>query len=341
MKLTSLKNKQSITEAEVECESPSNYIVSYKASDRGRHELSVKVNGQPISGSPFRVYIQHPPQRLGRPVKVIRGIIKPFRPATTESSKLVVSSEGGVFMIDSTNDDKLKKLSIFELNSDDTMAKLVLHPCGVTVDNDQFIFVNDYVTHKVLKLSSSGEVLKSVGGGDSKNPGELNWPNGLAIKEDKLFVCDRYNHRIQAFDLDLNCINKSQIAIQGSGEGQLDQPTDIAFDSVGNMYVVDFGNDRVQVFSPSGSFLRTIGQPGTGPGELKGLVSIHVDCNSVYVTEYENRRVSVFTMLGDFVASFGVQDSEEEKFSSPWGITMDCDGYLYVCDTVNNCVYKF
>ena len=37
---------------------------------------------------------------------------------------------------------------------------------------------------------------------------------------------------------------------QGSGNGQFERPTDMAFDADGNLYVVDFGNDRIQKFEP-------------------------------------------------------------------------------------------
>lgn len=52
-----------------------------------------------------------------------------------------------------------------------------------------------------------------------------------------------------------NCLPGSQ----GSGDGQLNEPTGIAIDSAGNIYVQEFGNARVQKFSPAGKFLLMFG----------------------------------------------------------------------------------
>lgn len=68
-----------------------------------------------------------------------------------------------------------------------------------------------------------------------------------------MYVCDEDNGRIQVFDTDLNF--KQSIGSSGSGTGQLLQPHDIKFDKDGNMYVVEYQNNRVQVVDESGHFL--------------------------------------------------------------------------------------
>lgn len=47
-------------------------------------------------------------------------------------------------------------------------------------------------------------------------------------------------------------------------------PSDVHTDSAGNIYVLDGGNVRVQVFDAGGEYLRTLGQSGSGPGEFHG-----------------------------------------------------------------------
>ena len=71
-----------------------------------------------------------------------------------------------------------------------------------------------------------------------------------------MYVCDRNNHRIQVFDLDLNFIRS--IGSYGKGRGEFDAPYDVQFDANGYMYVVEFSNKRVQVLDRSGHFYTSV-----------------------------------------------------------------------------------
>ena len=67
---------------------------------------------------------------------------------------------------------------------------------------------------------------------------------------DNVYVGDfGENNRIQKFDSNGNFITKW--GTEGIGDGQFDEPTGIALDSSGNVYVVDRGNSRIQLFAPS------------------------------------------------------------------------------------------
>lgn len=71
-------------------------------------------------------------------------------------------------------------------------------------------------------------------------------------------------------------------------------PSDIAFDSQGNMYVLDSGNHRIQKFSPDGKFMTSLGQKGQGPGELYFPLSIDVDSQiNLYVSDSGNQRIQI------------------------------------------------
>jgi DNA-binding beta-propeller fold protein YncE len=64
-----------------------------------------------------------------------------------------------------------------------------------------------------------------------------------------VYVADSGNNRIQKFDSDGNFMTKW--GSSGSGDGEFSGPDGIAVDTSGNVYVSDFRNDRVQVFSPN------------------------------------------------------------------------------------------
>jgi DNA-binding beta-propeller fold protein YncE len=64
-----------------------------------------------------------------------------------------------------------------------------------------------------------------------------------------MYVADWGNNRVQKFDSNGKFLTKG--GTTGSGDGQFDEPTAIALDSSGNVYVVDRGNSRIQLFAPS------------------------------------------------------------------------------------------
>ncbi len=71
-------------------------------------------------------------------------------------------------------------------------------------------------------------------------------------------------------------------------------PSDIAFDSKDNIYVLDSGNHRIQKFSHEGKYITTIGNKGQGPGEFIYPLSLDIDSNGyLYVSDSNNKRIQV------------------------------------------------
>ena len=61
----------------------------------------------------------------------------------------------------------------------------------------------------------------------------------------------------------------------------------------------------------------------------------------MYVAEYCNNRVSVFRTSGEFVHSFGKKGSDRGEFDDPYGIAIDQDGFVFVCDNDNSRIQVF
>ena len=61
----------------------------------------------------------------------------------------------------------------------------------------------------------------------------------------------------------------------------------------------------------------------------------------MYVTEYGNNHVTVFRTSGEFVHSFGKEGSDKGDLGSPWGIAIDQDGFVFVCDYGNSRIQVF
>lgn len=76
-------------------------------------------------------------------------------------------------------------------------------------------------------------------------------------------------------------------------------PSDIVQDSTGNLYILDFGNKRIQMLDPEGKFIRSIGRKGQGPGEFQSPYSMDIDSdNSLFVFDLGSRRIEVLSPQG-------------------------------------------
>jgi YYY domain-containing protein len=119
-------------------------------------------------------------------------------------------------------------------------------------------------------------------------------------------------------------------------EGVLKQPRGLAVDGQGNTYVADFGNDRIQVYDSTMTFVREFGQRGKLPGELNqpSGVAIGSDGN-VYVADTWNQRIQVFRPDGEYLREWG------GSFYGPRGIGAGPNGEIYLADTGNHKVKKF
>ena len=91
-------------------------------------------------------------------------------------------------------------------------------------------------------------------------------------------------------------------------DGMFRQPTDVAWDSAGNIYISDgYVNSRVAKYDRNGDWVKSFGEPGTGPGQLRTPHSIAIDANdNVYVGDRGNRRIHVFDTNGMFLRMFSI-----------------------------------
>ena len=166
----------------------------------------------------------------------------------------------------------------------------------------------------------------------------LEGPLGVCVNsvDGKVHVVDCNAHCVHILNSDLTFSNK--FGSKGSGDGQFNGPCDIASDFTGCVYVTDYYNNRVQVFTSDGGYLR---QLGSKRGELSLPTSICVDSDDlVYVGENGNNRVSVFTIEGEFLKSFGSSGSGPGQFKYPHGLAVG-NGVVYVSDYDNNRVQLF
>ena len=295
----------SVVHAKVTSKGRGVYEVTYTPKVRGRHTLIVKVNGTEIAGSPFQVFAKIHPTQLGESVRVVEGVNNPWGIALNSKQQLVVAEEHG------------RKVTVFDREGKEmqTITNEFSSPIGVAVDKDDNIYVSDDDNCSLLKFSKEGKLMKVVGQKGAQ-PGEFRSLSMIKVINDKLYVCDSGNNRVQILNTELEYLNS--FGCHGDGDCQFNDPNDIAQDRAGNFFVTDTNNNRVQVFDCKGQFLSTFSKKDSAPyGICVGSDQL------VYVCENGNNCVSVFKTSGEFVTSFG-------QFSCPIGIVIDDDGFVFV-----------
>ena len=91
--------------------------------------------------------------------------------------------------------------------------------------------------------------------------------------------------------------SECKLGIAGSGEGQFNNPGYLAIDAVGNLWVADQGNNRVQELSPSGQYITHFGSAGSGAGQFSSPQGIVVSGGQGYVVDSGNNRVEKWAVL--------------------------------------------
>jgi len=87
-------------------------------------------------------------------------------------------------------------------------------------------------------------------------------------------------------------------------------PKDIKIDTKGIVYILDAGNNRIQVFDRKGNYKKTISRRGQGPGEILQPMAIDIDVNgNITVLDYGNNRIQTLDSSGNYLHSFKTGNS--------------------------------
>ena len=144
------------------------------------------------------------------------------------------------------------------------------------------------------------------------------------------------------------------IGVPGSGNGQLQNPKNVAIDAQGNLYVADADNGRIEKFDSNGGFVLAWGTKS--PPNVVGSQNtfnepwgIALDkSGNVYIADTWNHRIQKFDKDGKFLTMWGVNGDTRGvaagnplEFYGPRAVAIDAQGNVLVTDTGNKRVLKF
>ena len=282
------------------------YTITITPQVRGRHDLIVKMKNEEIDGSPFRVFVKIPPSQLGQDVHMIDGVSRPWGIAINNKQQLMVAESG----YDS------KKITIMERDGKKVQTikcGIFKDLCGVASGTDGAIYVTDIGAQCLFKFNSSGILLKTV-------HNELKKPYSVKIIQNQLYVVNSDSHLVKIFDMDCNVVRT--ISTQ-----ECPNPQDIAQGPNG-LYVA--GEKKISVYSHDGVFIHHLDlQPSSL--KLSQFFGICFDSSGHrFIASDWYNGVYIFTSSGECVGHI------VSRLRNPVGVTVDEDGFVYVCGYYSN-----
>jgi uncharacterized protein (TIGR03437 family) len=243
-------------------------------------------------------------------------------------------------------------------------------PARVAIDSAGNLYIADYANNRIRKVS--GGVITTVAGSDQfvglgdggpATSAVLNEPLGVAVDSaGNLYIADSSHNRIRKVSGGTITTIAGGATAGFSGDGGpaagalLSNPTDVALDSTGNLYLADYGNARVRKISNgiittvagNGNF-STSGDGGPATAAALGPDSIAIDsAGNLYIddlTAQTVRKVSngiIATVAGNGIPGFSGDGglatlaSFGRRYVVDPAIAVDTAGNLYIADPTNN-----
>jgi len=200
------------------------------------------------------------------------------------------------------------------------------NPHMIKCDKNDNIWVIDSGDNVLYLFSPDGDIIKILGtkGVPGEDDCHFNKPTDIAFSlDDGVYVSDGYgNNRIVRFDNDLQFL--SQWGSKGTGEGQFNLPHAITTDGDGIVYVADRANWRVELFTPTGDYIRQ----WTHIGYPDGIV--YSEDGFIYVCDGNNYRITKLDLHGNIIGFLGEAELGFWQLNIAHDITVTEEGEILV-----------
>jgi len=205
-------------------------------------------------------------------------------------------------------------------------------PEGVVQLRDGRIAVADTHYHRVVLFAADGTVSGYLGS-EGSGAGQFQFPVGVATDPGGNLYVSEYggNDRVQKFSPAL----KPLASIGGFGiqPGKFQRPQGVTWHQ-GRLYVADAMNNRIQIFTDDGGFIGVLGGAGAPELDLPYNVVFAPD-GTLTTVEYSGNRITRLAADGRLLGRYGRAGAGAGQFSTPWGMTVDGHGRVWVADTGN------
>lgn len=207
-------------------------------------------------------------------------------------------------------------------------------PEGIVKLQDGRIAVADTHYHRVVFFEPDGTV-QSMLGTKGREPGQFVYPVAVTQDPDGFVYVGEYGdrQRVQKFEPDGTFV--TEFGEHGTDEGQFQRPSGLIWHNH-EVLVVDAFNNRIQVFSDEGKFLRVLGPPAdVEPFSFPYDLRMN-QAENIYVVENQGSRITLVDQQGNLLGRYGQPGREQGQFFNPWGLTVLSDGRILVADTGNH-----
>ena len=222
----------------------------------------------------------------------------------------------------------------FRIGEDE--AGRLVKPIGRDVGRAGTLYVADATQKAIMVFDRDGKYLRRIG---SEKTFDRLASVTVDPKGERVYVVDiggvaSENHRVRVFDA-RSAEHLFDIGKRGKEPGEFNLPRDLAVGKDGQLYVVDSGNFRVQVFDARGGFLHAFGSVGKQLGNFARPKEIAADKDgNVYVVDTAFGNFQIFNADGDLLMYVGERSEKDgpAKYMLPSGIYVDEDGRVYMVD---------
>jgi DNA-binding beta-propeller fold protein YncE len=226
-------------------------------------------------------------------------------------------------------------------------ARQFAMPHGLSVDSHDDVWVTDVALQQVFKFSPDGHLLmvlgqRGVAGADQHH---FNRPTDVAVLPDgSFYVADGYiNTRVIKFSP--KGVFLFQWGRPGSGPGEFRTPHAITVDKAGFVYVADRENDRLQVFSGDGRFIRQVRSPEMERPYGLALLSdgrmVVADGGEQPNSGPDRSAGVILSKSGRVLQRFGRFGNYDGQFRMAHDVAVDAKNNVYIVDIAGQRVQKF
>ena len=253
------------------------------------------------------------------------------------------------------------------------------YPSGVALDASGNIYIADYYNQRIRKVNAQTGIITTIAGngtagysgdGSLAINAELNGPYGVALDASgNIYIADANNCRIREVNAQTGII--TTIAGNGtagfSGDGSLatiaalNIPYGVALDASGNIYIADYGNNRIREVNAQTGIITTVAGNGTdtysGDGSLATNAQLSYpegvaldSSGNIYIADEGNGRIRKVNAQTGIITTVAGNDNygysgdgylaTSTALADPIGVALDASGNIYIADQFNHRIRK-